>query len=55
MLAYLIKKGRDDFQHLVLLDSIERGFDIHLDKIKLWSGISYLSSRTQYLHSPMEL
>ena len=39
-LAYLVKKGRDDLQHLVLLDSIESGLDVHLDKVQLWAGVS---------------
>jgi hypothetical protein len=38
--TYLIKKGRDYFQHLVLLDRVESGFNVHLDKIQLWAGSS---------------
>jgi hypothetical protein len=35
--TYLVQKVGDNLEHLVLLDSIESGLDIHLDIVQLGS------------------
>jgi hypothetical protein len=48
--TYLVQKVGDNLEHLVLLDSIESGLDIHLDIVQLGSLHQLDPSQVQLPH-----